>query len=144
VQQLSDREKNESHHGSVLTSGSPGGQVPPPVPLLSGVSSLIPPGFAVERRTHCALVRIQSGDALMRDVRHPTEEHGRIRSGEFLVGSATAGREQDDEDGRRHGVDRSEDAPFRDRASPTVLGIRANGPLAMTYVNAADDPRTTK
>jgi hypothetical protein len=26
----------------------------------------------------------------------------------------------------------------------TVLSIRANGPFAMTYVNAADDPRKTK
>jgi len=27
---------------------------------------------------------------------------------------------------------------------PTVLSIRAEGPFAMTYVNAADDPRKQK
>ncbi len=33
---------------------------------------------------------------------------------------------------------------FAIAAVATVLSIRANGPCAMTYVNAADDPRKAK
>lgn len=74
---------------------------------------------------------------------HPTAEHVHIRSGEFLVGMGDA-------------LDQSKTmkmAPgdtgtigakmnhFAIAPVPTVLSIRAEGPFAMTYVNAADDPR---
>ena len=77
---------------------------------------------------------------------HPTAEHVHIRSGEFLVGMGDA-------------LDQSKTmkmAPgdtgtiaakmnhFAIAPVATVLSIRAEGPFAMTYVNAADDPRKGK
>jgi quercetin dioxygenase-like cupin family protein len=74
---------------------------------------------------------------------HPTEEHVRIRSGEFLVGMGDA-LDQSKTMKMAAGDTGSIGAKMNHFAiAPvaTVLSIRAEGPFAMTYVNAADDPR---
>ena len=77
---------------------------------------------------------------------HPTDEHVRIRSGQFLVGmgdaldaSKTMKMAAGDTGSIAANMHHFAIAPVA-----TVLSIRANGPFAMTYVNAADDPRKTK
>lgn len=74
---------------------------------------------------------------------HPTDEHVRVRSGEFLVGMGDA-------------LDPTKTmkmAPgdtgslaanmhhFAIARAATQVSIRSEGPFAMTYVNEADDPR---
>jgi quercetin dioxygenase-like cupin family protein len=74
---------------------------------------------------------------------HPTDEHVRVRSGEFLVGMGDA-------------IDPSKTMKmvpgdtgtigakmhhFAIARVATEVSVRADGPFAMTYVNAADDPR---
>ena len=77
---------------------------------------------------------------------HPTDEHVRIRSGEFLVGMGDA-LDQSKTMKRAPGDTGSIAAKMHHFAIAPVateLSIRAQGPFAMTYVNAADDPRKTK
>jgi quercetin dioxygenase-like cupin family protein len=77
---------------------------------------------------------------------HPTAEHVHIRSGEFLVGMGDA-LDQSKTMKMAAGDTGSIGAKMHHFAIapvPTVLSIRAEGPFAMTYVNAADDPRKTK
>jgi len=74
---------------------------------------------------------------------HPTDEHVRIRSGEFLVGMGDA-LDQKKTMKMAAGDTGSIAAKMHHFAIapvPTVLSIRADGPFAMTYVNASDDPR---
>jgi len=74
---------------------------------------------------------------------HPTAEHVRVRSGEFLVGMGDA-LDQSKTMKMAPGDTGSIGAKmphFAIAPVPTVLSIRAEGPFAMTYVNAADDPR---
>jgi hypothetical protein len=77
---------------------------------------------------------------------HPTAEHVHIRSGEFLVGMGDA-LDQSKTMKMAAGDTGSIGAKMHHFAIapvPTVLSIRAEGPFAMTYVNAADDPRKGK
>jgi len=77
---------------------------------------------------------------------HPTAEHVHIRSGEFLVGMGDA-LDQSKTMKMAAGDTGSIGAKMHHFAIapvPTVLSIRAEGPFAMTYVNAADYPRKTK
>ena len=77
---------------------------------------------------------------------HPTAEHVHIRSGEFLVGMGDA-LDQSKTMKMAAGDTGSIGAKMHHFAiAPvaTVLSIRAEGPFAMTYVNAADDPRKGK
>jgi quercetin dioxygenase-like cupin family protein len=74
---------------------------------------------------------------------HPTDEHVQIRSGEFLVGMGDA-FDQSKTMKMAPGDTGSIGAKMNHFAiAPvaTVLSIRSEGPFAMTYVNAADDPR---
>ena len=74
---------------------------------------------------------------------HPTDEHVHIRSGEFLVGMGDA-LDQSKTMKMAAGDTGSIGAKMNHFAiAPvaTVLSIRSEGPFAMTYVNAADDPR---
>jgi len=74
---------------------------------------------------------------------HPTDEHVRIRSGEFLVGMGDA-LDQSKTMKMAAGDTGSIGAKMNHFAiAPvaTVLSIRSEGPFAMTYVNPADDPR---
>lgn len=77
---------------------------------------------------------------------HPTAEHVRVHSGEFLVGMGDA-LDQSKTMKMAPGDTGSIGAKmhhFAIASAPTVLSIRAEGPFAMTYVNAADDPRKGK
>jgi quercetin dioxygenase-like cupin family protein len=77
---------------------------------------------------------------------HPTDEHVLIRSGQFLVGMGDA-LDQSKTMKMAPGDTGSIGAKMNHFAiAPvaTVLSIRAEGPFAMTYVNAADDPRKGK
>jgi hypothetical protein len=74
---------------------------------------------------------------------HPTDEHVRIRSGQFLVGmgdalDATKTMKMAPGDTGSIGAKMNH---FAIAPVATVLSIRSEGPFAMTYVNAADDPR---
>lgn len=77
---------------------------------------------------------------------HPTDEHVRIRSGQFLVGmgdalDATKTMKMAPGDTGSIGAKMNH---FAIAPVATVLSIRSEGPFAMTYVNAADDPRKKK
>ncbi len=77
---------------------------------------------------------------------HPTDEHVRVRSGEFLVGMGDA-LDQSKTMKMAPGDTGSIAAKMHHFAIAPVateLSIRAQGPFAMTYVNAADDPRKKK
>jgi len=77
---------------------------------------------------------------------HPTAEHVRVHSGEFLVGMGDA-LDQSKTMKMAPGDTGSIGAKmnhFAIATVPTVLSIRSEGPFAMTYVNAADDPRKQK
>ena len=77
---------------------------------------------------------------------HPTDEHVQIRSGQFLVGMGDV-LDQSKTMKMAAGDTGSIGAKahhFAIAAVPTVLSVRAEGPFAMTYVNAADDPRKKK
>lgn len=74
---------------------------------------------------------------------HPTDEHVRVHEGEFLVGMGdkldaaktkklTAGDTGTIAANMHH---------FALTRGATQVSVRAMGPFAMTYVNAADDPR---
>jgi quercetin dioxygenase-like cupin family protein len=74
---------------------------------------------------------------------HPTDEHVRIRSGQFLVGMGDA-LDPKKTMKMAPGDTGSIAAKMHHYAIapvPTVLSIRSEGPFAMTYVNASDDPR---
>ena len=74
---------------------------------------------------------------------HPTDEHVRIRSGEFLVGmgdALDAGKTMKMAPGDT-GTIAANMHHFAIARAATVVSIRANGPFAMTYVSPADDPR---
>jgi len=74
---------------------------------------------------------------------HPTDEHVRIRSGEFLVGMGDA-LDQSKTMKMAAGDTGSIGAKMHHFAIapvPTVLSIRSEGPFAMTYVNAVDNPQ---
>jgi quercetin dioxygenase-like cupin family protein len=77
---------------------------------------------------------------------HPTDEHVTIHSGTLYVGMGDA-------------LDKTKTKPmapgdsgtipakmhhFALTKDATVLGIRAEGPFALTYVNPADDPQRKK
>jgi len=75
---------------------------------------------------------------------HPTDEHVTVRSGTLRVGmgdaidlkaakTLTAGQSVDMKANMHH---------FGVTKGHTVVEVSAQGPFAMTYVNAADDPRT--
>lgn len=74
---------------------------------------------------------------------HPTAEHVSIHSGTFLVGMGDALDES--KAMKMTPGDTGTIAPnmhhFAVARTATVLSIRSQGPFAMTYVNAADDPR---
>jgi len=74
---------------------------------------------------------------------HPTDEHVQVHSGTFLVGmgdvldaSKTMKLAAKDT-----GTIKATMHHFAIASTPVVLSIRAEGPFAMTYVNASDDPR---
>lgn len=74
---------------------------------------------------------------------HPTAEHVRIRSGTFLVGM---GDTIDESKTMKMTPGDTGTIPpkmhhYAIARGATVLSIRAQGPFAMTYVNAADDPQ---
>jgi hypothetical protein len=74
---------------------------------------------------------------------HPTAEHVRVVSGEFMVGmgdalDATKTMKLAAGDTGSLGAKMHHFALTR---GPTEISIRSEGPFAMTYVNAADDPR---
>jgi hypothetical protein len=74
---------------------------------------------------------------------HPTDEHVRIRSGELLVGMGDA-LDQSKTMKMAPGDTGSIGAKMHHFAMAPVateLSIRSQGPFALTYVNAADDPR---
>ena len=77
---------------------------------------------------------------------HPTAEHVRIRSGQFLVGMGDALDQS--KTMKMAAGDTGTIAPkmhhFAIAPVATVLSIRAEGPFAMTYVNPADDPQKKK
>ncbi|HEX5076233.1 MAG TPA: cupin domain-containing protein [Gemmatimonadaceae bacterium] len=77
---------------------------------------------------------------------HPTAEHVHIRSGELLVGMGDAidqGKAMKMAPGDTGSIG-AKMHHFAIAPVPTVLSVRADGPFAMTYVNAADDPRKGK
>jgi mannose-6-phosphate isomerase-like protein (cupin superfamily) len=74
---------------------------------------------------------------------HPTDEHVRVRSGEFLVGmgdmldpTKTMKMAPGDT-----GTISAKMHHFAIARVATEISVRAGGPFAMTYVNASDDPR---
>jgi quercetin dioxygenase-like cupin family protein len=74
---------------------------------------------------------------------HPTDEHVRVRSGEFLVGmgdmldpTKTMKMAPGDT-----GTISAKMHHFAIARVATEISVRADGPFAMTYVNASDDPR---
>jgi mannose-6-phosphate isomerase-like protein (cupin superfamily) len=74
---------------------------------------------------------------------HPTAEHVRIVSGEFLVGM---GDVLDAAKTNKLAVGDTGTVPpkghhFAIAPVATEVSVRAQGPFAMTYVHAADDPR---
>jgi hypothetical protein len=74
---------------------------------------------------------------------HPTDEHVRIISGEFLVGmgdALDASKTMKMAPGDT-GTIKAKMHHFAIARAATELSIRAEGPFAMTYVNPADDPR---
>ena len=74
---------------------------------------------------------------------HPTDEHVRIRSGQFLVGMGDAldpAKTMKMAPGDTGSIG-AKMHHFAIAPVPTVLSIRAEGPFAMTYVNASEDPR---
>jgi len=77
---------------------------------------------------------------------HPTDEHVRVREGEFLVGM---GDQLDASKTKKLAVGDTGSIPanmhhFALTRGATQVSVRAIGPFAMTYVNAADDPRKKK
>jgi len=74
---------------------------------------------------------------------HPTDEHVRIRSGEFDVGMGdklNAKKTMKMVAGDT-GTIAAKASHFAIAKRATVLSIRADGPFAMRYVNPADEPR---
>ena len=74
---------------------------------------------------------------------HPTAEHVRVRSGEFLVGMGDA---LDPAKTMKLAPGDTGTIPpkahhFAIARVATEVSVRANGPFAMNYVNASDDPR---
>ena len=74
---------------------------------------------------------------------HPTDEHVTVLSGRFLVGM---GDSVDTQQAMTLGVDGFVTAPaqahhFAVAARRTVVQVHGEGPFAITYVNASDDPR---
>jgi quercetin dioxygenase-like cupin family protein len=74
---------------------------------------------------------------------HPTDEHVRVRSGEFLVGMGDA---LDPTKTMKMTPGDTGSLPanmhhFAIARTATQVSIRSDGPFAMTYVNPADDPR---
>jgi quercetin dioxygenase-like cupin family protein len=74
---------------------------------------------------------------------HPTDETVSVKKGTFLVGmgdkfdlKATAPMKTGDQ-----GTVPAEHHHFAMARGRTVVDVKAMGPFAMTYVNAADDPR---
>jgi quercetin dioxygenase-like cupin family protein len=77
---------------------------------------------------------------------HPTDEHVRVVSGQFLVGMGDtldaaktmklAAGDTGSMAGNMH--------HFAIAPVPTEISVRSPGPFAMTYVNPADDPRKRK
>ena len=77
---------------------------------------------------------------------HPTDEHVRVHEGEFLVGM---GDQLDASKTKKltagdTGTIAASMHHFALTRGPTQVSVRAMGPFAMTYVNAADDPRKKK
>jgi len=77
---------------------------------------------------------------------HPTDEHVRVHEGEFLVGmgdqlDASKTKKLTAGDTGTIGATMHHFALTR---GATQVSVRAMGPFAMTYVNAADDPRKKK
>ena len=74
---------------------------------------------------------------------HPTDEHVRIRSGEFLVGMGDAldpAKTMKMTPGDTGSI-AANMHHFAIARTATQVSIRSEGPFAMTYVNSADDPR---
>jgi mannose-6-phosphate isomerase-like protein (cupin superfamily) len=74
---------------------------------------------------------------------HPTDEHVRVRSGEFLVGMGDA---LDATKTKKLAAGDTGTVPakghhFAVTPVATEVSVRAIGPFAMTYVHPADDPR---
>lgn len=74
---------------------------------------------------------------------HPTDEHVRVISGDFLVGM---GAVFDEAKTMKlapgdTGTVKANMRHFAVTQVPTEISIRSQGPFAITYVNAADDPR---
>jgi quercetin dioxygenase-like cupin family protein len=75
---------------------------------------------------------------------HPTDEHVTVLSGSFLIGM---GDSVDARQGQVLGTGGFVTAPaqahhFAIARRKTVIQIHGEGPFALTYVRAADDPRT--
>lgn len=74
---------------------------------------------------------------------HPTEEHVTVRSGQFLVGMGDAldpAKTMKMTPGDT-GTIAANMHHYAIAKTATQVSIRSEGPFAMTYVNAADDPR---
>lgn len=74
---------------------------------------------------------------------HPTDEHVRVRSGQFLVGM---GDKLDPAKTKKMvagdtGTIATNMHHFAIAKGPTVLSVSGKGPFTMTYVNPGDDPR---
>ena len=77
---------------------------------------------------------------------HPTDEHVRVIEGEFLVGM---GDKLDATKTKKLAPGDTGTVPanmhhFALARGATLVSVRAMGPFAMTYVNAAEDPRKKK
>lgn len=77
---------------------------------------------------------------------HPTDEHVTVLSGALLLGM---GDQADREKASRVAAGGFITAPanahhFAIAAVPSVVQVHGMGPFAITYVRAADDPRTAK
>jgi hypothetical protein len=74
---------------------------------------------------------------------HPTDEHVRVISGDFMVGmgdALDASKTMKKAPGDT-GTIAAKMHHFAMTRGPTEISIRSEGPFAMTYVNPADDPR---
>ncbi len=104
-----------------VVSGDPGKSGPFTIQLS------MPDGYKIKRHTH------------------PTDEHATIVAGTFLVGMGdtwTATQLKPMTTGATGSIPANM-AHFAAAKGKTVVQIESTGPLAMTYVNPADDPRTS-
>ena len=74
---------------------------------------------------------------------HPTDEHVQVHSGTFLVGMGDVldAKKAMKLAANDTGTIKATMHHFAIASTPVVLSIRAEGPFAMTYVKASDDPR---